>query len=999
MTRSADVVIGATLDGSFDNALSTAEERIGNLGKTGTGAAIGDMNRYTTAINSQIEATKNQRAAMRSGLLDMVALGASLRGIVNPAMKFESSMADVAKIVYDGTAESEAAIDRLGESIRDMTSYMPMTHSELAEITAAGARMGVALQDLPSYTEMIAKMAVAWEMSAEAAGLAIAKIGNLAGLDMTGMSELGDMINKLDDTSTAKAPEIIEMLQRTVDAGMKLGMTTGEIAALNTTMLDLGAGSMRGSTALLDMFNTLSNAPNLTDEAVAAFGTLGLDPEQFQMVMLEDGIEGIRQFQEAMEGLDAATRKRVMTDIFGTGLQTANIDKLLSGFETLERHLATISEGGYVDSVLKEFERRTATSENSLKLMGNAVRDLSIALGGSLLGAINDSSAAINKLLGTITEFVDAHPQATKAIMGTAAALIAFRIATFAGGYGLTFMKEGVLQLAKAATVTGATLTGQNWAAIGAKLAPVATNFTAVGAAVKGLGVALMTTPIGWVAIGVVAALTTAALAIRKYWEPLSAFFTGVWDGLKGTFDEMKGAVDGALAPFKEALAPLEPLFTSVGEALGSVVTWFKELLNPVELTDEAFGEIYESGMAFGEMLGGALTAAINTALAPVRLLGEAFNLASTGIQNALQYIEDLGFTFEGVEAMVGQFVDNALDKLANFGADLWATVQPGLLEFWNMLDSIFGVQSLFDAGRNLITGLWNGMKSVMNEVVGWLADKIAGLTDFMPDWVKDALGIEAGPRVLSAQEIEEEARKAADDAAGDMPKYREGQSRALHERDAEAMYPDDETGLFGRSMASDAVQAQRDAYVESKVAAEVAAQIAAVERVRTQAFEAAVAELEAQNAELMAKRRAELGASMDPLGPMTGVPTASPPALMNPPAAGPVAPMQPIPVVLAQPPAQAPEADGGGGDQTTASTYQRGAEIVKAAMAEAVALESARAAALAAEKPRSITANVQAPITVNNYGSPDAGGAAVAAGVKSGVDGALAGERDLYAD
>ncbi len=61
---------------------------------------------------------------------------------------------------------------------------------------------------------------------------------------------------------------------------------------------------------------------------------------------------------------------------------------------------------------------------------------------------------------------------------------------------------------------------------------------------------------ISWPVVAVVAAIVAGALLIRKYWEPVSAFFGGVVEGLKAAF-----------APVGELFTPLKPVFDWLGES------------------------------------------------------------------------------------------------------------------------------------------------------------------------------------------------------------------------------------------------------------------------------------------------------------------------------------------------------------------------------------------------------------------------------------------------
>lgn len=78
---------------------------------------------------------------------------------------------------------------------------------------------------------------------------------------------------------------------------------------------------------------------------------------------------------------------------------------------------------------------------------------------------------------------------------------------------------------------------------------------------------------ISWPVVAVVAAIVAGALLIRKYWEPVSAFFGGVIDGLRAAF-----------APVADLFAPLKPMFEWLGGKLKAAWDWFNNLI--------AFGQI-----------------------------------------------------------------------------------------------------------------------------------------------------------------------------------------------------------------------------------------------------------------------------------------------------------------------------------------------------------------------------------------------------------------------
>lgn len=122
--------------------------------------------------------------------------------------------------------------------------------------------------------------------------------------------------------------------------------------------------------------------------------------------------------------------------------------------------------------------------------------------------------------------------------------------------------------------------------------------------AFRAFSLTLLTSPIGWIAL----AIAGAALLIFKYWKPITAFFKGMWQGLK------------------EGLAPLMPLFKRMGTALEpvikpikAVIDWFKKLLKPV---DDAGGAAENMGLRFGKAIA-------NIIVKLVELITKAFEVGS----------------------------------------------------------------------------------------------------------------------------------------------------------------------------------------------------------------------------------------------------------------------------------------------------------------------------------------------------------------------------------
>ena len=122
------------------------------------------------------------------------------------------------------------------------------------------------------------------------------------------------------------------------------------------------------------------------------------------------------------------------------------------------------------------------------------------------------------------------------------------------------------------------------------------TVFTVAGSAIlTALGA------ITWPIVAVGAAIVAGALLIRKYWEPISEFFSSVVDGMRVAF-----------APLSEIFAPLMPLFDAITEKVKQTWQWFKELIKPVEMFSDTLPSVRHAGVEFGKALASALMAPLN---------------------------------------------------------------------------------------------------------------------------------------------------------------------------------------------------------------------------------------------------------------------------------------------------------------------------------------------------------------------------------------------------
>ncbi|MBU2706489.1 hypothetical protein KCM76_10870 [Zooshikella marina] len=125
----------------------------------------------------------------------------------------------------------------------------------------------------------------------------------------------------------------------------------------------------------------------------------------------------------------------------------------------------------------------------------------------------------------------------------------------------------------------------------------------------------ILANPLAAVIAGIVVAVAAIGVIIYKYWDPIKAFMSGLFDGLLN-----------AIEPVRQALAPLfntlEPLFSAIGTAIDWLVSGFNNLFTPVQATAAELSELGSIGSTVGNVLG----AVFSFLLSPITLVAEGIS-------------------------------------------------------------------------------------------------------------------------------------------------------------------------------------------------------------------------------------------------------------------------------------------------------------------------------------------------------------------------------------
>lgn len=387
-------------------------------------------------------------------------------------------------------------------------------------------------------------------------------------------AHIGDVLSTTMNKTTADFQGLSDSLSYLAPVAKNAGVSLEQAAAITGTLHD---NNIRGSMAGTGSAAVITRLQAPTGKAYDALKELG--------VKTSDSKGNTRPLFTILKEIQGSFERNKL----GTG-QKAEYVKTIFGEEAMKSAsvLMTAAASGKLDKLTATIKASDGKTEELVKVMqdnlGGDFKEFQSAYEAVGIDLFDQQEGSLRKLTQTATKYVlklDGWIQKNKGLAETIGIVAGGALALIGviGGIGLVAwpVVMGINAIIAAAGFLGTTL-----AAMGTAVVSV------LGA-------------ITWPIVAIGAAIVAGALLIRKYWEPISAFFSGVIEGIMSAF-----------APVGEMFAPLAPIFDGLGEKLRGVWQWFKDLIAPVKATQETLDNCKNAGVIFGQALASALMAPLN---------------------------------------------------------------------------------------------------------------------------------------------------------------------------------------------------------------------------------------------------------------------------------------------------------------------------------------------------------------------------------------------------
>ncbi|MFB2761526.1 phage tail tape measure protein [Shewanella xiamenensis] len=597
---------------------------------------VSNQQKKLNAAQANYQKTKTLQGNLAGTGAGMVATGAAI-GAASAVPIIEYSKAETAAtdlrvammgaggVVRKEFAEINALANQLGNKLPGTTAdFQNMMTTLLKQGMTPKAILG-------GLGEASAFLAVQVKMPFNEAAEFAAKLQDATGTSEKDMMKLMDTIQRMDGlgVTTNNMSQSFSKMSSALPILRKTGLEAVELLSPLTVMADQAsiAGEVAGN-AYAKMFRLSMNKTKVA-KANEMLEERGIKLDFTDGKGEFAGLDNMFKQLEKIKGLSTEDRLPILSQIFGDDGDTLTVlnlmtDKGIAGYrETAAKMKAQASLQLRVNEQLNTltnlWDATTGTFSNALVNVGEAVAP-------ELKQLVNWLGEMAEKL-GT---WVKANPELTGTLFKAAMAVGALAVA----GGTLTLMLAGILGPLAMIKYSAEILGIKSLPLVGSAITKLGGAFSWILGGIKALTIALFTTPIGWLILGITA-LVAAGYLLVTHWDTVKAWMADFWQTIKSLAGE---GIEAVKSYFNGLPEPLKAVLSSIWETMKTVFSW-----SPLGMIVNNFSEIisFFTGLpakfsSLGEMTMDGLVKGITGKLTEVK---EAITNAAS---NAIGWFKDV---------------------------------------------------------------------------------------------------------------------------------------------------------------------------------------------------------------------------------------------------------------------------------------------------------------------------------------------------------------------
>ncbi|KMK50659.1 hypothetical protein RO21_10555 [[Actinobacillus] muris] len=605
--------------------------------------------------------------------------------MLSPALAFEQSFSKVQALARLDKEKDAERIKALRDQAIHLGATTAFTASEVADAQGYLAMAGFNDKQIKAATPSMLQMSMA-------SGTDLARVADIASDISSGFKIQADDMGRVADVLTltfTTSNTSLETLYETMKEGAPIATAAGQsfesAAALSGLLGNVGIKGSQAGTTLKNMFVRLAAPPK---EAKKALDKLGIKTKDTKG-NLKDVPLILKEIMDKTKSMGTGERLGIFDDIFGK-IGLAGASELVSQADGVIQNYENMLKDAK-GTVEKVSTTMTDNLLGDIKSLSSAKEDIGLAIYDTISGDLREQTQSFTVWLRSISQWVKANPELTKSIAQATAYFAAFLLVLGGSSLILSYAIYPIMRIILALGKFGMTIVKVAlWTSKG--LGIMGRAFLAVIPKILAFSAALLTNPITWIVLAIIA-LIAALVLLWKNWDTVKQALVSGWNWVCEVFDNN---------PILNILFPIIPLIRGIiwliqnwGKVCESVSNWISQKWD--ELKNKA-------ATVWGNIKGW-----LSDALQPLESLKAGVqwlidNLSKISWEGIKQGAKDLG---SGIK----NYASEKANQAGQYISDKWHSVKS-----WLGLDQKWSGGYAGNGGKYEPKGIYHGGEYIMTK-------------------------------------------------------------------------------------------------------------------------------------------------------------------------------------------------------------------------------------------------------------------------------------------
>lgn len=487
-------------------------------------------------------------------------------------------------------------------------------------------------------------------------------------------------------------------------------------------LANMTAHGMSAARASFNIANAMRNLATPTGVMTKELAKFGLTSKNVQDSVSQRGLAGTLQWLYSVAQKGAPAIGQTTNEAFKklTGSATAlQVGLLTTGKNAKDVNAAIAGIGKAVGDNSKHvegFAELQGTFANKMDRAKAAIHNAGIAIGSALLPAVTKIAGAVAKFLTPLAGWIEKHQKLTAIVLGSLVALglLAAAITLVGTVINVLFSWVGLIVIAIAGLVVGIVYCYNHFKTFHKIVNDVASFLKNVFVGAWKIAGDI----VNWFSKHVMPLVKEAIQAVFKWFEAHKEDFKKAWDVLVKAVKAVAKWFDDNVLKWIQA-------------RIKDFTSWWKSHSK----------EISEVWHAMWIVIKTIAKAAWDGFLKPlIHIMWNSIKTVWTAIKDATTLIWDaiknvITFVMHLIMNTIGLVLDLITGHWGKAWNDLKKLAGDAIKDAWNFIKSLFADAGalLWDAGKNIIMGLINGIKSMIGGIGNAISDVVGTIKDHLP--------------------------------------------------------------------------------------------------------------------------------------------------------------------------------------------------------------------------------------------------------------------------